>query len=408
MLSQKQLADFAELSVKVGVNLQKGQELVIRSPIECAEIARYLAEAGYKAGAKLVIIDYNDEKMARISYDYASAETLEEVPQYVIEKQKYVIDHRCAVISIAARNPNNLLGVDPEKIRRAVKASSLALKEFQEKMMANYVRWLVISVPTKAWADMVFPNCENSVDKLWDAIAATMRLNDANPLQSWEKHIEKLTGRAEFLNKHNFDYLHLTSASGTDIKVGLADKHVWQAAQEMAQDGIPFTANLPTEEVFTAPHNKKINGTVHSALPLVNNGNIIDNFWLTYKDGVVVDFGAEKGYDSLKRILDTDDGAKSLGEIALIGKNSPIAQSKLLFLNTLFDENASCHFAMGRAYPSNIENGAELTPEQLAALGHNNSLVHVDFMVGTPDINIVGVDKKGNKVQLFVDGEWVI
>lgn len=408
MLSKKQLNDYCDLAIKIGVNLQKDQELVIRTPIECAEIARALATAGYKAGAKFVTVEYRDEKMGRINYDYATAETLEEVPSWLVSRYNYIIEKKCAVISIAAGDPTIMAGVDPEKIMRASKATALAVKDYYEKMMANYVRWLVISVPTKAWADKVFPNCEDSVDKLWTAIAMTMRLDQEEPVKEWEKHIEKLSYRADFLNKHNFEYIHLTSNNGTDLKVGLADKHLWCAAQEVAQDGLPFTANLPTEEVFTAPHNKKINGVVYSALPLVNSGNIIDGFHISFKDGKVVDYGAKTGYDTLKKIIETDEGSHSLGEIALIGKHSPIAESNLLFYNTLFDENASCHLALGKAYPSNIVNGTTMTREQLNKLGHNDSLEHCDFMIGTADMNIVGVDKKGNKVQLFVDGEWVI
>lgn len=408
MLTEKQLADFAELSIKIGVNLQEGQELVIRSPIECADIARMLAVAGYKAGAKWVAIEYRDEKFACITYDYAAVETLEDIPDWRVKQCNYVTERKCALISIAADDPDIFTGVSPEKLSRAAKALSLAIKDFYDKLMANYTRWLVISVPTKAWADKVFPDCDDSVDKLWDAIAHTMRLDKENPVAEWAEHIQKLNRRAEFLNDHNFDYLHLTASNGTDIKVGLCENHQWVAAQELAQDGVPFTANLPTEEVFTSPHNRKINGTVHNALPLVDNSNVIDDFYITFKDGVVVDYDAKKGYDALKKIIETDEGSHSLGEIALIGKRSPIAESGLLFYNTLFDENASCHLALGKAYPSNVKGGVDMTQSELTALGHNDSLEHCDFMIGTPDMNIVGVDKNGVATQIFTDGEWCI
>jgi len=408
MLTNKQLADYAELCIKIGVNLQKGQTLVIRTPIETAPFARLIAEAAYKHGAKAVKMDYRDEKFSRMRYDNENIETLQHISKWQIDRRDEMVDERMCIISIAAEDPSIFAGVDPEKLKLANIAERKAFKRYRDASMSNLIRWLVVSVPTESWAQKIFPKKANAVDKLWDAIAHTMRLNEKDPLKAWEQHITTLNRRAKILNDNDFEYIHLTSQNGTDLKVGLAEGHIWCAAQEMAQDGIPFTANLPTEEIFTAPHKYKVNGVVKNALPLVDNGNIIDEFSITFKDGYVVDYSAKKGYDALKNIVETDDGSHRIGEIALLGKNSPIRKTGLLFYNTLFDENASCHLALGKAYPTTVKNGTNMTAEELDKVGCNESLEHCDFMIGAEDLNVVGIHKDGSKVQLFVDGEWVI
>lgn len=408
MLTDKQLASYAELCIKIGVNLQKNQSVCINTPVECADIARYIAEAAYTHGAKKVLVEYRDEKLSRIKYDHETIETLKEIPQWFIDKKNDIVKEKMCVISIAAGDPSIFAGVDPEKLKASSIATRTALKAYQAASMSNVIRWLVVSVPTKAWAKQVFPGQENPVDKLWNAIALSMHLDTENPLKAWEKHIETLNRRAKFLNDHNFEYIHMTSKNGTDLKVGLAKDHIWCAAQEMAQDGIAFTANMPTEEIFTAPHKYNVNGVVKNALPLVNQGNIIDDFSVTFKDGRVTDFSAGKGYDALKNIIETDAGSRHIGEIALIGKKSPIHEMGLLFYNTLFDENASCHLAFGKAYPTNVKNGSKMTVAKLDKMGVNDSMEHCDFMVGTNDMDILGVTHDGKKIQLFVDGEWVI
>ena len=274
--------------------------------------------------------------------------------------------------------------------------------------MSNAIRWCVISVPTLAWAKQVFPNSIDPISDLSTAIEKTMRLNTVNPLGAWEKHVQTLNRRSKFLNDKNFEFIHFKNKLGTDLMVGLCENHIWTCAEEKAKDGVPFVANMPTEEIFTAPHRLKVDGTLVSALPLCENGQIIDNFKITFKKGKIVDFSAEKGYQTLKHIIETDKGTRHLGEIALIGKNSPIAKSGILFYNTLFDENASCHLAIGKAYPTTIKGGEKLSKQQLKSLGVNDSIEHVDFMIGTPDINVTGIQKDGNKIPLFIDGEWVI
>ena len=410
MLTQKQLENFAELAVRVGANMQKGQEVVIRCDVQCKDFAHLIAEKAYEFGAKRVHVQWRDEVLGRINMLHASKDTLCEVPDYQLSQNKYYIKHKVCLISISAGDPNILKGCDPDKLAASNVATLKANKNFRNATMSNYLRWTIVSIPTRAWASQVFPNvdADQAVDKMWNAIGHIMRLDTADPTEAWRKHIATLHRRAAFLNKHNFEYIHMTNKSGTDLMVGLATDHLWIAAEEEGQDGIPFTANMPTEEIFTAPHNRKINGTVVNALPLVNNGNVIDNFAITFKDGKVVDYKAEVGYEALKGILTADEGVLSLGEIALIGKNSPIAESGILFYNTLFDENASCHLAFGASYPTTVKGGNDMTAKQLKEHGMNSSLQHVDFMVGTKDMDIDGIDYDGNVVPLFRDGEWVI
>lgn len=409
MLTQKQMENFAELAVTIGANMQKGQEVVIRCDVNCADFAHLIAQKAYELGARKVLMQWRDEELSRISMLNASKEALCDIPDYQIAQTNYFIERKCCLISISAGNPAIYAGCDPDKIAAANVAGSKALSEFRKATMSNYLRWTIVSVPTAAWAKQVFPDIpeEEAIEKMWKAMEHIMRLDTENPTEAWRNHIATLHKRANFLNAHNFEYIHLTNKHGTDLTVGLATDHVWLAAEEMGQDGLPFTANMPTEEVFTAPHNKKINGTVVNALPLSNNGNIIDGFKLTFKDGKVIDYSAKVGYEALKGLLEADEGVLSLGEIALIGKNSPIAESGILFFNTLFDENASCHLAFGASYPTTVKGGNDMTAEQLASHGMNSSLQHVDFMVGTKDIDIDGIGFDGSVTPLFRDGEWV-
>lgn len=274
--------------------------------------------------------------------------------------------------------------------------------------MSNAIRWCIVSVPTKEWAKRVFPTSFNPEQELSNQIEMAMRLDAYSPVEAWQEHIEILNKRADFLNKQRFSFLLFKNSIGTNLKVGLSQNHVWLCAEEKAKDGINFVANMPTEEVFTAPHKDKVDGVLKSAMPLCLNGQIIDNFTIEFKKGKIVSFSAEKGYDALKQLIETDDGTKRLGEVALIGKNSPIAKSKVLFYNTLFDENASCHLAIGKAYPTTILGGDKLTISELKKLGANDSTEHEDFMIGTPDLSVIGVKENGESVQIFSDGEWVI
>lgn len=408
MLTGKKLYDFAELVLGVGVNLQNGQGLEIVCPVEKSEVAVAFSEKAYEMGARIVNVRWSCEKTDRVNYLYAEEEALTDIPKWFVDSKNYLVKKGFCYVAIDAEDPSAFKDVPSEKLAAVSKKKSKLLKAFSDEVMSNGIRWCVVSVPTESWAKKIFPAAADPVEELSFAIEKTMRLDEKNPLEAWQKHIDTLNRRAEFMNAKNFEYLHYTSANGTDLMLGLAENHVWVSAQEKAKDGVPFVANMPTEEIFTAPHKDKINGVVKSALPLSYNGQIIENFSFTFKKGKVIDFSAEKGYDVLKKLLETDAGTLSLGEAALIGKNSPIAKSGILFLNTLFDENASCHLALGKGYPTTVKGGAEMTVKELKKLGVNDSVEHVDFMIGSPDLSVTGIGYDKSETPLFVDGEWVI
>ncbi|MBE6089430.1 MAG: aminopeptidase [Clostridium beijerinckii] len=403
------LRKYAELVVKKGINLQDKQQLLINSPIECAEFARLIAEEAYEAGAINVIVDYNDEELALIKYNKAPMESFKREPKHAVLLREQLIKEKTAFISISARDPELLSGVDPNKISTLAKTANRAMKDVSAAMMSNEVQWCVVSIPTKGWARKVFPDLSeaDAVENLWDSIFSIVRADKESPIEAWNEHLEKLKNRKDYLNEKNFKYLYYKS-EGTDLTVELPEGHLWLSGEENSKDGINFVANIPTEEVFTLPKRDGVNGYVTSKKPLNYGGNLIDNFKLTLKDGKIVDFTAEKGEEILKGLLDTDEGARYLGEVALVGYNSPISNSGLIFFNTLFDENASCHFAFGKAYPTCLKDGDNMSEEELIKNGANDSLTHVDFMVGSEELEIIGETAEGEKIQVFKNGDWVI
>lgn len=408
MLCGKKLYDFAALVLGVGVNLQKGQGIEIICPVEKSDVAEAFAEKAYEMGAKIVNTRWTCEKTERINYLYADKSALTDIPKWLVDSRNYLVKKGFCYVAIDADDPDAYKDVPSEKLAAVSQAKAKKLKAFSDEVMSNGIRWCVVSVPTEKWAKKLFPSSTAPLEELSAAIEKTMRLDTENPYEEWKKHIATLNRRAQFLNDKNFEYLHYESSNGTNLTLGLAKNHVWLSAQEKAKDGIAFVANMPTEEVFTAPHKDKIDGVVKSSMPLSYNGQLIDGFSLTFKKGKIVDFSAKQGYDLLKKLIETDKGTLSLGEAALIGKSSPIAKSGILFLNTLFDENASCHFAFGKAYPTTVKDGEKLSLSELKALGANDSVEHVDFMIGTNDLSVTGIDAKGNKTPIFIDGDWVI
>lgn len=409
MLEKKKLHHFADLAIKIGVNLQKDQFLVVNCPVECAYFARIITEQAYKAGAGQVFVNWKDDTISRLTMQNASEDVLTEIPQWQKDKFEYYIQKGVALISVSASDPALYSGIDANKIRRVSTATAKSQKNFHNATMSNFLRWCVVSVPTSKWAQKVFPDCDEqlAIDNLWKSIETIMRLDHDDPTKAWQDHCDKLFERANFLNENNFESIHLKNEKGTDITIGLPENHVWLAAKEKAQDGKEFLANIPTEEVFTAPHKFKVNGKVVNALPLCENGEIIDDFFIEFSEGKIVNFGAKKGYETLKGLIETDEGTAYLGEIALVSKQSPIAQQHRLFYNTLFDENASCHLAIGKGYPSCVKDFLDLDENQLIERGINNSVEHVDFMIGTPDMFIEGIRKDGTKVTIFKDGDWI-
>jgi aminopeptidase len=410
-MNNVKLEKFARLAVKMGVNVQKGQPLLISCPVEIAYFARLLVKEAYEAGASDVMVEWNDGPVTKMNYQYKTLETLKEVPQWFIDKANYSMDKNYARISIVASDPELLKDIDPIKIKESNKARQMALINVQEQIMANKVQWCVISVPTVDWAKKVFPNVsdEEAVSKLWDAILTSVRVTDENdPVEEWEKHNATLAAKVKLLNDLNLDYLQYKSENGTDFKIKLVKNHIWAGGSEHSQSHVEFNPNLPTEEVFTMPDKDGIDGKVVASKPLNYAGKLIDSFELTFEKGKVVSYKAEKGEDALRSLIELDEGSSRLGEVALVPYQSPISLSGILFYNTLFDENASCHLALGRAYPMNLKNGTEMSNEELAKSGANNSLAHVDFMIGTKDLDITGYDQKGNAIAIFKKGNWAI
>lgn len=408
MLKGKTLLDYAKLVLTIGVNLQKGQGLEIACPIEKSDIAVALTEQAYALGAKIVRVRWENQQIDRLNYANADLSALTDIPKWLVDSRNYLVEKGFCYVAVSADDPAAFKDIPAEKIGAVAKARAKALKKFSDAVMANGVRWCVVSVPTLAWAKQVFPNEKDSEQALSNAIEKAMRLDTIDPLTAWQEHIATLEKRAEFLNYSNFEYIHFENAKGTNLKVGLCDDHVWISAREKAKDGVHFVANIPTEEVFTAPHRLKVDGVLKSAMPLCENGQIIDDFTIEFKDGKIIDYSAKVGYETLKQLIDTDSGTKRLGEIALIGKNSPIAKLNVLFYNTLFDENASCHLAIGKGYPTTVIDGDKLSIKELKEKGLNDASDHFDFMIGTPDLSVTGIKKDGTKIPLFKDGEWII
>lgn len=406
MSFKDKLNKYAQLVVEVGSNVQEGDTVSIAAPVESAEFARMLAENSYKAGAHEVIINWRDDVITRLAYENQPVEVLEDIAQYAYDRAEYYAKKGQKSISISAADPELLKGIDSQKIQRASKAMSEKFRPLRKYTMNDINSWTVISVPTQKWAEKVFPNSENPVEDLWEAIFKTVRVDKENPIKEWEDHLNTLTKKSDWLNEMNFEFLRYKSSNGTDLEIRLPEGHIWTAASSLNSKGESFVPNMPTEEVFTLPHKDGVNGVVHSAKPLVYAGNVIDEFWLKFEDGAVVDFDAKKGKETLQSLFDKDERARRLGEVALVPFNSPISNSNILFFNTLFDENASCHLALGKAYPTTIKNGENMTDEELAEHGVNDSYAHEDFMVGTEDLDIIGVKHDGNEVQVFKNGNW--
>ena len=402
------LRKYAALAVKMGVNIQKDDILVINSPIDTAEFARNLADEAYKLGAKEVVVHYNDSKLTKIKLTHSTIETLSDFPEWQSESVNSYSRKGACFISISAADPDALKGVDMAKIGAAQKARSIALKEHSANAMSNKCRWCVIAMPTVAWAKKVFPTLsdDEAVESLLETIFKTVRIDKEDPIAAWDDHNNYLNEKIDFMNKNNFTKLFFKNTKGTDLTIDLPNNHIWCGGGENDVNGIMFNANMPTEEVFTLPKKTGVNGIVYSTKPLIYGGNQINDFSLTFKDGKVVDYTANEGYDVLKTMLETDEGAKYLGEVALVPFDSPISNTNLIFYNTLFDENAACHLALGKAYTSCIKDSESMSKEELEVAGVNTSLIHEDFMIGSEDLVVTGLNEKGETVTIFSDGNW--
>ena len=407
-MNKELLEKYSRLLVSTGVNVQADQHVVIMAPVETADFARALAEAAYKAGAKDVYVDWLDEKLSRVRYLNASEEVFDEIPSW---RKDFILTNMrrgAAFIQVKASDPEAFKGVDIKRIAKFQKTNSIELKEFYDALMTNKNAWCIASVPTEAWAKKVFPelSVEEAVESLWTAILKAVRVDLEDPVGAWKEHTLNLKERMSFMNSNNFRSLHYKNSLGTDLTIELPEGHQWVGGAEPTAAGVEFNANMPTEEIFTLPKKTGVNGTVVSSMPLNHNGNLIDKFAITFENGRIVDYTAEEGYEVLKSIIETDDGAHYLGEVALVPYDSPISNQKILFYNTLFDENASCHLAIGKAYSPCLKNSENMSEEELEKAGANYSLTHVDFMIGTKDLEIIGTTADGRKVPVFANGNF--
>lgn len=408
----KLLDKYAELVVRTGVNLQRGQLLVVNSPLECADFARRIAGAAFAAGGRDVKINWSDEEFARLRLEKAAAEVFDEFPAW---RRDMFMDFKArgaAVVSIHASDPTIFRHVDPDKMLRNQRAAGRALLEYRQAMMNNEMRWCVVSVPTGSWAKKVFAGDEEqqAVEKLWQAIFRAVRIEgageDGSPAEAWRRHTDFLQQACGFMNKQQFASLHYVNSLGTDLVVKLPEGHIWSGGAETAGDGVRFVANMPTEEIYTLPDRNGVEGVVYASRPLNYNGNLIEGMRLEFAAGRVVRAEAAKGQKILEQLLAVDEGARYLGEAALVPHDSPISNSGILFYNTLFDENASCHLALGKAYPACLRGGERMSSVELLQRGVNDSLVHEDFMIGTADLSIEGIRADGSRVQVFRDGNF--
>ncbi|MDD2259936.1 MAG: aminopeptidase [Acholeplasmataceae bacterium] len=405
------LKKLAKLAVKVGANVQTGQTVVLRSNTESRELAREVVRAAYEVGARKVIIDWNDEFVTKYAYEHQDDETLKEVPDYIVSKNQYYVDQNACFISITSPMPGLNKDIDSKKVQMAGIASQQKLGFVREYTMGNKAQWTIIGASNKIWATKVFPDLpeDEAVEALWDAIFAASRVTlDNDPIEDWKNHNKLLRAHADLLNNYNFKELHFKNSLGTDLVVGLVDNHIWAAGGEVAANGFYFNPNIPTEEAFTMPHKFMTQGKVVATKPLNYNGKLIENFSIEFDQGKVVNFQAEKEVEALESILNFDDNARYIGEIALISHDSPISNTNILFYNTLYDENASCHMALGRAYPMNIKNGIGADVKDLEPKGYNNSMVHVDFMFGSSDMEITGITQDGKKIKVFENGNFIV
>ena len=404
------LNDYAQLTVKVGINLQKGQPLVISGPVEGAEFVRLIAKHADDQGASDVHINWADDELKRMKYENAPLEVFEDFPRWKADSMEYYAEKGAGFISIHAQDPELLKGIDTQKIVADNKAAGIATKTFRDYLMNDRNSWCVISIPSTGWAKKVFPDLasEEAIGKLWDRIFSATRIDLEEPIKDWEEHLDIIKNNVDYLNDKAFRALHFTSSNGTNLKVNLPKGHIWSGGYGQNEKGTNFVANIPTEEVYTMPHRSGVDGLVVNTKPFVYGGNLIDDFKIEFKDGKVVDYDAKIGKEYLKEMLNMDEGAKYLGEVALVPHSSPISQANTVFFNTLFDENASCHLAFGKAYPTSIENGPSMSEDQLKDAGVNDSLIHEDFMIGSSDLSIIGIMEDGKEVQVFKDGEWAI
>ncbi|MBN9244592.1 MAG: aminopeptidase [Mesorhizobium sp.] len=397
----------AEVAIKVGLQLQPGQDLVLTSSIAALPLTRRIIEQAYKAGAGLVTPIFSDDEITLARFRYGQGDGFDRAADWLYKGMAEAYGAGAARLAVRGDDPSLLSAQDPEKVARANKAASVASKPAMEKITNFDTNWTILAYPELAWAKQVFPDDTDdvAVAKLASAIFSASRVNGDDPIGAWKTHNAELKKRSDWLNGHAFHALHFTGP-GTDLTVGLADGHEWMGGASTAKNGITCNPNIPTEEVFTTPHARRVSGHVSSTKPLSYQGTLIDNIQVRFEEGRIVEARASKGESVLNKVLDTDEGSRRLGEVALVPNSSPISASGILFYNTLFDENASCHIALGQCYSKCFVGGAKLSQDEIAARGGNRSFIHIDWMIGSGKVDIDGLDKDGKAVPVMRKGEW--
>lgn len=404
----EQLDLYANLLVKKGVAIRAGQELVLQAPVERADFARRVVAAAYRAGAGHVTVIWRDDVVSRLEYENVETVWFKQTPAWKIEQMNLLAEAGAAFLFLEGSDPAAFKGIDPAKPAVAAHARNTQCNVYREGLDFGRNAWCIAGVPVLAWAKEVFPDYSDAeaVYRLWRLILSTARADGEDPEAAWETHDASFKKTKRFLNTQRFDALRYEASNGTNLTIGLTTGHLWDGGAGRLVDGTTYFPNIPTEEVFTSPDRMRADGIVYSAMPLVHAGQVVRNFWLRFEAGRVVDFDAEQGCEVLRHIIETDENSCRLGECALVSKNTPIRQSRTLFYDTLYDENASCHLALGTGFPECVEGGLDADKEGLLALGVNQSSTHVDFMIGTDDLNIWGIAADGTETPVFVNGQW--
>lgn len=408
---QRKFEEYAKLLVEVGVNVQKGQNLVIGCPVDCAWFARLCAKAAYDADCREVIMNWRDERLTREKYFRAADDVFDSVPEWQVRFNTDYAREGAAYLNIGGSDPEIMKGVDQDRLIRSARSSGEALKEARQMQMSNAFPWAIGAMPVPAWAKKVFPGCpeDEAMRKLWDAIFAAVRVDGSgDAVERWKEHVETLQARVKKLNELRLESLHYTNSLGTDLTVRLPEDHLWAGGDSVSKAGVRFVPNMPTEEIFTAPLKDGVDGVVYASMPLSLHGDLVDKFHFAVRGGKIVEAHAGVGEEKLLAEIALDEGASYFGEVALVPYDSPIRNQGLLFYETLFDENAACHLAFGEAYAECIAGGEDMSKDELNSHGLNDSIAHVDFMVGTADLQITGKTRDGREVPVFVDGNFAL
>lgn len=407
-MNQERLKEYASLLARKGINVQKGEEVWVNAQIDQPEFIRLVVEELYKAGASKVRVRFSDNGVSKLSYKYASVGALSKVPNYTIAEYKYMVKHNPSMLHIVSDDPDAFKSISQTKLSKVSFSFRKKVKPYRDEMDGKY-KWCIAAVPSLAWAEKVFPNLkgEEAIEALWEAILSTSRV-DGHALENWDKHNEELMVHRKLLAKLDLQYLEYKASNGTNFKVELMKDVLWGGGVEFTDKGLSYNPNIPSEEVFTSPKAGSIEGIVYSSKPLSYNGQIIDEFWVKFENGKVSKVGAKVNQKLLEQMVDIDEGSRMLGEVALVPYDSPIRNSGILFYETLFDENAACHLALGAGFKELFPEGASISNEEARQRGLNDSMIHVDFMIGTKDLEIVGTSFNGKKTVIFKDGNWAI